>query len=107
MNDRPRDSVPPDRTGTEPPAAARAREEVAELVRRTLDGDDEAFASLFRRYREKVYRISYRFTRDHDDAMDLVQTVFIKVHRSLDSYRAESSFSRRSVYRSSTHGEVD
>jgi RNA polymerase sigma-70 factor (ECF subfamily) len=92
MNDRPRDSVPPDRTGTEPPAAAKAREEVAELVRRTLDGDDEAFASLFRRYREKVYRISYRFTRDHDDAMDLVQTVFIKVHRSLDSYRAESSF---------------
>ena len=67
-------------------------EPVEDLVRRTLDGDDDAFAEIFRRYRERVYRVSFRFTRDHDDAMELTQTTFIKVHRSLGSYREESSF---------------
>lgn len=93
MNDGPRKSVPEARTSGPSPSAEAAQEEVQELVRRTLEGDDRAFSELFERYRQKVYRISFRFTRDYDDAMDLVQTTFIKVHRSLDSYRAESSFS--------------
>jgi RNA polymerase sigma-70 factor (ECF subfamily) len=65
---------------------------VAELVRRAAAGDDEAFAEIFRRFRDKVYRIAFRFTRDHDEAMDLLQGTFIKAHRSLASYREESSF---------------
>ena len=68
------------------------REEMRRLVARTLGGDDDAFAEIFRRHRERVYRISFRFTRDGDDAMDLTQTVFIKAHRALASYREESSF---------------
>jgi RNA polymerase sigma-70 factor (ECF subfamily) len=92
MNDGSGKSVPELRATGSPPGAEEAREEIQELVRRTLDGDDGAFSELFERYRQKVYRISFRFTRDYDDAMDLVQTTFIKVHRSLDSYRAEASF---------------
>ena len=65
---------------------------VTELVRRAAAGDDDAFAEVFRRYRDKVYRVCFRFTRDHDEAMDILQTTFIKVHRSLASYREESSF---------------
>jgi RNA polymerase sigma-70 factor (ECF subfamily) len=68
------------------------RQVVADLVRAALEGDDTAFAELFRRFRDKVYRICFRFTRDHDEAMDVLQTTFIKVHRSLSSYREESSF---------------
>jgi len=63
------------------------------LVHRSLSGDDEAFAQIFGLFRERIYRIAFRFTHDHDDAMDLTQTTFIKVHRSLSSYREESSFS--------------
>lgn len=65
---------------------------VTALVRQAAAGDDDAFSEIFRRYRDKVYRTCFRFTRDHDEAMDLVQTTFIKVHRSLGSYREESSF---------------
>lgn len=65
---------------------------VSALVQRAAAGDDDAFAELFRRYRDKVHRLCFRFTRDHDEAMDLLQTTFIKVHRSLASYREESSF---------------
>ncbi|MEM7249046.1 MAG: sigma-70 family RNA polymerase sigma factor [Acidobacteriota bacterium] len=68
------------------------REWDAQRVRATLDGDDHAFAELFQRYRERVYRIAFRFTRDHDEAMDLTQTTFIKVHQRLSSYREESAF---------------
>ena len=91
-----------ERTGRERSAPASAqprlsatddRDLVAGLVQRTLAGDDDAYAEIFKRFRDKVYRICFRFTGDHDETMDLVQTVFIKVHRSLASYREESSFS--------------
>ena len=88
----------PGRAGAPSPAAREeaAREEaqvIHDLVQKCLAGDDDAFADIFKRYRDKVYRICWRFTRDHDEAMDLVQMTFIKVHRSLASYREESSFS--------------
>jgi RNA polymerase sigma-70 factor (ECF subfamily) len=73
-------------------AAQDERDVVNDLVRRSVAGDDAAFSEIFKRFKDKVYRIAWRFTHDHDEAMDLVQTVFIKVHRSLDSYREESSF---------------
>lgn len=93
MNDRRPTSVPPPRTGAPLPGPGDGdREEMRELVRRALNGDEQAHAEIFKRYREKVFRIAWRFTRDADDAMDLTQTTFIKAFRSLGSYREESSF---------------
>ena len=46
--------------------------DVQALVDRAVAGDDDAYAEIFRRFRDKVYRISHRFTRDHDEAMDLL-----------------------------------
>jgi RNA polymerase sigma-70 factor (ECF subfamily) len=85
-------SAPPEPGPAATDSADAARDEVRELVSRTLRGDDDAYAEIFRRYRDRVHRISFRFTRDGDDAMDLTQTVFIKAHRALASYREESSF---------------
>ena len=93
MNERGRGAVSQMTAVEHPGEGAGGSEDVQRLVRRTLAGDDDAFAELFRRFRDRVYRICFRFTRDHDDAMDLTQTVFIKVHRSLASYREESAFS--------------
>lgn len=91
MNDRPKKSVPLSRPDA-PRDGAAGDDDVKGLVERSLAGDDEAFAEIFRRYRGRVHRICFRFTRDNDETMDLVQTVFIKAHRSLASYREESSF---------------
>ena len=82
----------PARAAARPEPSVDEREVVNALVRRSVEGDDDAFAEIFRRFRDKVYRIAWRFTHDHDEAMDLVQTTFIKAHRSLGSYREESSF---------------
>ncbi len=62
------------------------------LVKLAVEGDREAFARLFERYRERVYRIAYGWCFDSQTALDLVQDVFVKVYRSLDRFREEASF---------------
>jgi RNA polymerase sigma-70 factor (ECF subfamily) len=47
---------------------------------------------LVERYQRKVYAIAYAMLRDREDALDVVQESFIKVHRHLASFEAKSSF---------------
>lgn len=62
------------------------------LVEEIKKGNDESFALLFERYRHSVYAICYRFTRNEADAKELVQDVFIKVYRHINSFKGESKF---------------
>ena len=48
---------------------------------------------LFQRHHRRVALWCLRLTGDRESAADLAQEVFIKVLRSLDSYRGESKFS--------------
>jgi RNA polymerase sigma-70 factor (ECF subfamily) len=63
------------------------------LVESFLSGDRNAFDRLIRLHQGRVFNLCYRFIGDYDDADDCAQEVFIKVHRSLGSFRFESSFS--------------
>ena len=40
-----------------------------------------------------VYRVAYQFAGNHHDAEDIAQEVFIKVYRSLDSFRHDAQLS--------------
>jgi RNA polymerase sigma-70 factor (ECF subfamily) len=51
----------------------------AELVRRTAEGDANAFAALYRRKRADVYRFALHMTADTAVAEDVVQDVFMVV----------------------------
>jgi RNA polymerase sigma-70 factor, ECF subfamily len=62
------------------------------LVRLARSGDDEAFASLVRRHKRRVFSIAGRFVRDGSEVEDIGQEVFIKAYRDLDSYRGEAPF---------------
>jgi RNA polymerase sigma-70 factor (ECF subfamily) len=64
-----------------------------ELLRRCQAGDRDAFAELFRRHRADVARIVHRMADRGADIDDLVQEVFVQVHKSLATFRAESRFS--------------
>jgi RNA polymerase sigma-70 factor (ECF subfamily) len=59
----------------------------AELVEASLEGSDRAFGELIRRYQDLLYRHAERMTGGADDAEDVVQSTFIKAHRSLGSCR--------------------
>jgi RNA polymerase sigma-70 factor (ECF subfamily) len=64
------------------------------LVERCRGGqDDAAFAELVDRYKDFVYALVYRLSRDRRDADDLAQEVFLKVHRGLPYFRGHAKLS--------------
>jgi RNA polymerase sigma-70 factor (ECF subfamily) len=69
-----------------------------ELVGRYLDGDVVAFDELMTRHQRSVFRLCLRFAKNHDDALDLTQEVFIKAFERLDGFRGDARF-RTWIYR--------
>ncbi len=63
-----------------------------ELVRRCQAGDEAAFGALVCRYQRKVFNVALSMVKDPEDAMDIAQDAFIKVHRYLGSFQGTSSF---------------
>lgn len=64
-----------------------------ELVKQSINGDEDAFAELLTRYKNLVYSVILRMVNDMEDANDLAQEVFIKVYKNLDKYQLEYKFS--------------
>lgn len=62
------------------------------LVTRCHAGDQEAFKELVQRYQRKVYGIAFGMLHNAEDAMDVTQEAFIRVHRYLDRFKGSSSF---------------
>jgi RNA polymerase sigma factor (sigma-70 family) len=51
---------------------------------------NEAFNLLLKKYQQKIYWHIRRMVINHDDADDLVQDVFIKIWKSLESFRSDA-----------------
>lgn len=66
--------------------------EIDELVRRAQRGDRAAFTELFRRHRSDVSRLVFRMLGPTADAEDVVQEVFLQVHKSLGEFRGQAKF---------------
>ena len=62
----------------------------AELITRTQNGDPEAFTPIVHRYRERIYKLIYRWVRHHETAEDLCQEVFLKAWQALPRFRGGS-----------------
>jgi RNA polymerase sigma-70 factor (ECF subfamily) len=63
------------------------------VVERCLSGDDAAWEDLVRLHSRRVYGLCYRFTGKDSEAQDLTQEVFLRVYRTLGSFRStEGSF---------------
>jgi RNA polymerase sigma-70 factor, ECF subfamily len=63
------------------------------LIERCLAGDEAGWEDLVKVYTKRVYSVCYRFTNSPTEAQDLTQEVFLRVFRSLKSFRAgEGSF---------------
>lgn len=64
------------------------------LVERCLSGDETAWEDLVRTHTRRVYSVCYRFTNRDQEAQDLTQDVFLRVFKTLRSFRSgEGSFS--------------
>ncbi len=64
-----------------------------ELIIKAKDGDAAAFEKLIEGYQKKVFNLAFRMLGNYDDAAETAQEVFIKIYRSLKSFREDSLFS--------------
>ena len=86
------------RSSQEPPQprasiTSPSADESGALVARARDGDRAAFRALFERHRGDVARLVYRMVGPRAELEDLVQEVFVQVHRSLRDFRGDARFS--------------
>ena len=64
-----------------------------QLIEACLNGQQQAFEELIARYKNLVYSIILRMTKDSEEANDLAQDVFLKMYKNLASYSPEFKFS--------------
>lgn len=63
-----------------------------QLVEKYLAGDEEALRFLIERYTNKIFTFVCRYVKDEDIAEDVVQDVFIKMWKNLESFDQEKNF---------------
>ncbi len=56
------------------------------LVQAFKEGEESAFTALVIKYREPIYRLARRMVHSHEDASDVAQEVFIRMHRALPRF---------------------
>jgi RNA polymerase sigma-70 factor (ECF subfamily) len=78
----------------------------SDLVVRAINGREDGFEELVRRYQRPIAAYVYRMVGDYDSALDLTQEVFIKVYGSLARYRSEYKFSTW-IYKIAHNAAVD
>lgn len=65
----------------------------ADLVKRILDGEPQAFSVLLTRYQRPVHSLIRQIISCREDAEELTQDVFVKAYTKLHSFRGGSSIS--------------
>ena len=63
------------------------------LTEKLKKGDREAFEALISEYQQKIYALSFSLLGNHEDALDTVQEVFIKIYKNISSFNGDSALS--------------
>lgn len=79
-----------------------AEDDDAQLMCRARDGDPEAFAELFRRWRRPIVRFAVRFCGRQDRGEELAQDIFLKIYRARARYEPREAF-RSYIFRVATN----
>jgi RNA polymerase sigma-70 factor (ECF subfamily) len=73
-------------------ARIREAEEDRVLIGKAQQGDTAAFRRLVERHQRRAFAIALSLVRDENDARELVQDAFLRVHKSLPNFQGGSSF---------------
>jgi RNA polymerase sigma-70 factor (ECF subfamily) len=86
-------AVVSDTVGSYPSTNAEDKAAALEGIRRAQAGDVDAFELLYRQHSPRIYALCLRLKAgDKSDATELLQDVFIKAWRRLDTFRGDSAF---------------
>ncbi len=83
-----------------------SRNEDSVLIKRALEGDQNAFGRLKAKYHDAIYNLIYRMIREKDEVEDLTQEAFIKAFMSLSTFNDEYAFSTW-LYKIATNNCID
>lgn len=61
------------------------------LVQRCARHDEDACAELVNEHQRMVYQLSFNLLGDHNEALDLSQEVFLRVFRTIQTFRGQSA----------------
>ncbi len=79
----------------------------AELVQRAVSGDSEAFATLYDRYIEAIYRFVFFRVSEEQTAEDLTSHIFLKAWDNLSSYQFRGLPFRAWLFRIARNSVID
>jgi RNA polymerase sigma-70 factor (ECF subfamily) len=60
------------------------------LIRRFKSGDTGSFEELVNMFRDKGYNLAYQWTNNQEDALDVLQEAFIKMHKVIPKWKPDS-----------------
>lgn len=64
-----------------------------EIISRVLQGEQQLYAEIVKRYQNFVFTLTLRYTSSREDAEEIAQDIFVKAYRSLSDFRGDSKFS--------------
>ncbi len=62
------------------------------LVEKCKAGDEQAFAELVKRYSTRAYQVAYSVLGNCQDAEEVAQDAFVRIHKALPDFRGECEF---------------
>ena len=67
-------------------------EDIAALAMRAKKGDQDAFNGLYHRTRDRAYFVAHSIARNEEDALDILQTAYLKAWQSLKQLKDPAQF---------------
>lgn len=63
----------------------------SDIIQSIAEGNEEAFAMLYERYSERVYNTALSYTKNVEEAEEITQDVFVKIHKSAARFKGNSA----------------
>jgi RNA polymerase sigma-70 factor (ECF subfamily) len=64
-----------------------------DLIKLIKNGSEEAFDIIVKKYETKVFSLAISFTRNREDAEEVLQDVFVTLFKKVGSFQGKSAFS--------------
>jgi RNA polymerase sigma-70 factor (ECF subfamily) len=90
--DTPSMALPPERDARVSPGIGRTPSGIDGLVDQARCGDHRAFEEIVRQTYTDTYTLAFRLTGDEEDARDVVQETYLRVHRGIARFRGDAQF---------------
>jgi len=76
---------------------------VSQLIKKFQEGDKEAFDQLYVLFKPSLYAFLFRFTKDEQFCIDLVQDAFLKLHENIQRYNPNKASLKTYLFQIAYH----